>query len=130
MTAIIPIEWKHYDKEGNTCNRCADTGTAIRQAIREIAEDLKARDAVISLSETLLPASEIQTSNTVLINDIPLEDLLDNTATTETKCASCCSLIGSDVNCRALDRNGTVMEAIPVELIKRAVLKVLKKEEA
>jgi tartrate dehydratase beta subunit/fumarate hydratase class I family protein len=31
----LEIEWRHLDKEGRTCDRCADTGDEVRRACAE-----------------------------------------------------------------------------------------------
>lgn len=114
------IEWKHFDKEGNTCARCSKTGTSLRKAIDDLRDELKGKGIRILFKETKLSEREIQASNSVLFNGIPLEDLLDDTKTVETSCNSCCELIGSSVSCRALDCQGQISEDISVELIKKA----------
>lgn len=125
----IHIEWKHFDKGGNTCVRCANTGTALLKAINELNSELKDKHLNISYEETRLTEDEIDISNTILINGIKLEELMENTYATETTCTSCCEMIGSTVNCKALDCNGKITEDIPVELITSAVKNLLRKEE-
>lgn len=127
MNSII-IEWKHFDKEGNTCKRCSDTGISIQTAISELKEELEKKNIGISFKETKLSESEIKESNSIVINGIPIEDLLADTKAIETHCNSCCELIGSSINCRALDCNGQTTEDIPVGLIKKAVINLLEKE--
>lgn len=122
------IEWKHLDKEGNTCKRCSDTEVSLLKAIKELKEKYKTKGIRISYKETKLDESEIQKSNSVLLNGIPIEDLLDNTKSVDTPCNSCCELIGSSVSCRALDCQGQITEDIPVDLIKSAVKNLLGKE--
>lgn len=122
------IEWKHYDKKGNTCDRCSNTGIALQKAISDLREDLGKKGIHIVFKETKLSEDEIQASNSILFNNILLEDLLDDTRKVETTCNSCCELIGSDVNCRALDCCGQIVEDISVELIKKAVNNLLRKE--
>jgi len=121
------IEWKHFAKVGNTCKRCSNTGTSIQTAITELKEELKKKDISILFKETKLSENEIKESNSILFNGIPVEDLLDDTKTVETQCNSCCEMIGSSVNCRALDCQGQITEDIPVEFIKIAVNNLLRK---
>lgn len=121
------IEWKHFDKEGNTCRRCSNTGVSLHKAIDELKEELEKKGVRISYKEIKLSENEIKESNSIFLNSIPLEDLLDDTKTIETPCNSCCELVGSSVNCRALDCNGQTSEDVPVELIKTAVKNLLRK---
>jgi len=122
------IEWKRFDKEGNTCKRCSNTGTSIQTAVSELKEKLEKKGISILFKETKLSENEIKESNSILFNGIPIEELLDDTKAVETQCNSCCELVGSSVNCRALDCHGQITEDIPVELIKMAVKNLLRKE--
>lgn len=124
----IVIEWKHYDKEGNTCVRCSNTGTSLSEAISQLKEDFRHEGIEIVFKETKLSEDKLSESNSILINDVLLEELLDNTKSVETPCNSCCELVGSSVNCRALDCQGQTTEDIPVELIMTAVRNLLRKE--
>ena len=121
------IEWKHFDKEGNTCKRCSDTGVSIQTAVDELKEELKKKEIEILFEETKLSENGIKESNSILFNGIPIEELLDDTKAVETQCNSCCELIGSSVNCRALDCHGQITEEISVELIKSAVNNLLRR---
>ena len=122
------IEWKHFDKEGNTCVRCSSTGISLSRAINELKEELGKKGISVSFKKTKLSEDELKESNSIIINGIPIENLLDDTKSMETPCNSCCELIGSSVNCRALDCHGQTTEDVPVELIKKAVKNLLRKE--
>jgi len=122
------IEWKHFDKEGNTCRRCSNTEASLHKAIDGLKEELEKKGISISFKETKLSKNEIKESNSILFNGVPIEDLLNETKSVETPCNSCCELIGSSVNCRALDCHGQTTEDIPAGLIKMAVLNLLRKE--
>lgn len=123
------IEWKHYDKEGNTCIRCSKTGVSLEKAIREVKAELAKKGVGITYKETKLSEKDIQKSNSILLNGILLEDLLDKTKSVETSCNSCCDLIGSSVNCKALDCDGQINEDISAELIKEGIKNVLRKKK-
>jgi len=125
----LSIEWKHFDKKGNTCVRCSNTGISLHKAIDELSKELLPKGIGISFKETKLSKDDIKVSNSILFNGVNLEDLLDDTKTIETPCNSCCELVGSSVNCRALDCNGQTTENIPVELIKTTVKNLLRKEK-
>ncbi len=124
------IEWKHYDKESNTCLRCSKTGLSLRKAIDDLRDKLKKRGFRIILKEKKISEREIQASNSILFNGIPLENLLGNTKTVETPCNSCCKLIGSAVKCRALDYQGKITEDVSVQMIKKAVKSFISRKEA
>ena len=122
------IEWKHFDKAGNTCLRCIKTGTAIKQALEEMKDELIKSKVNVSFKETKLLKNEIQASNSILLNGVLIENFLTGTKRIDTKCGSCCGMIGSDVYCRALSCQGKICEDIPVEIIKTAINNLLRKE--
>lgn len=122
------IEWKHYDKKGNTCVRCSKTGISLKKAIKSLRNKLWKKGIRISFKETKLSEEEIQASNTILLNGILIEDILGDIKTIETPCNSCCEMIGSSVSCRALDCQGQIAEEISVDLIKKAVKKFLSRK--
>ena len=124
----VVIKWKHYDKEGNTCIRCSRTGIALSRAVNELKKEFGGKEIEISFEETKLSEDKLKESNPIIINGVLLEELLDNTKSVETPCNSCCELVGSSVNCRALDCQGQTTEDIPVELIKTAVRNLLRRE--
>lgn len=124
----LVIEWKYFDKEGNTCKRCSKTGVSLHKAVDELKEELEIKGINILFKETKLSENKIKESNSILFNGIPIENLFDDTKAVETPCNSCCELIDSSVNCRALDCQGQTTEDIPVDLIKVAVKNLLRKE--
>lgn len=124
----IIIEWKHYDKKGNTCIRCSNTGVSLSEAIDQLKDEFENKDINISFRETKLPEDKIKESNTILINNILIEELLDDAKSVETPCKSCCELVGSSVNCRALDCQGQTTEDVSTELIMTAVRNLIRKE--
>ena len=118
----IRIEWRHYDKAGATCDRCGDTGANLKQVIAEYA----AQGVVIELQETLLNEEQISQSNLVLINGVPLEELLAAT-TGESDCPSCSCLTGTDTSCRTVQCDGEVFEELTPELIRKGIAVVLRR---
>jgi len=116
----LRIEWRHYDKSGATCERCGDTGLNLKQVVEEYA----AKGVAIELKETMLDESRISESNLVLINGIPLEELLAAT-TGESDCPSCSCLTGSDTSCRTVQCDGETFEELTPELIRRGIEKAL-----
>lgn len=117
----ICVEWRHYDKEGSTCNRCSGTGANIAAVIKEFAE----RGVAIELQETLLSADRISESNLVLINNVPLEVLLSGGAVGESDCPSCSCLTGKSTSCRTVQSDGEVYEELSPELLRRGIETVL-----
>ena len=117
----IIVEWRHYDKDGQTCSRCSGTGANLTAVVAEYA----ARGVVIELQETLLPFELIEESNLVLINGVPLEDLLADAEAGASECASCGCLAGQNTSCRTVMHRGSVYEELSKELIKSGIEAVL-----
>ncbi|MFZ2948850.1 MAG: DUF2703 domain-containing protein [Desulfuromonadaceae bacterium] len=119
----LGIEWRHYDKAGQTCDRCAATGSSVREVVSGLGSELAERGVTVTFTETLLPAERMVQSNMLLFNGVPLEEVLDDAATDESLCASCSCLTGSETSCRTVEYEGKSYEEIPAELIRKAVLK-------
>ncbi|MDD2500134.1 MAG: DUF2703 domain-containing protein [Geobacter sp.] len=116
----VLIEWRHYDKDGLTCNRCCGTGANLRQVVADYA----GRGVLIELQEILLPFERISESNLVLINGVPLEQLLAG-VTGESECASCGCLAGQATQCRTVECDGETFEELTPELLRRGIEAVL-----
>lgn len=120
----ICIEWKHYDKEGETCTRCNSTGDNVKAAIEAVSGDSSFTDVKISYTETKLTADKMPESNTVLFNGRAIEDILNGSAS-ENYCHSCSCLAGKGSNCRTIELDDISYEVIPKELILKAIKKCL-----
>lgn len=116
----LNIEWMHYDKEGETCTRCNNTGDNIKAVLETMSKDKTDKGIKINYKETILEAKDMPDSNTVLINGKKLEDIL-NAKASENYCHSCSCLAGSGTNCRTIELNDKSYEAIPEELILGAI---------
>lgn len=119
----LTIEWRHYDKDGQTCDRCCGTGANLAAVVEEYA----ARGVVIDLQEVLLPFERIDESNLVLINGIPLEELLAGGSAGESECVSCGCLSGQATSCRTVEHNGTVYEELTPALIRAGLDVIMKR---
>lgn len=120
----IVIEWLHLAVGGATCERCGDTGQELRQAVERLQTECAPRGVEILLKETLLPPQEIARSNTILIDSIPLEEILPQAEVSTSCCPSCGDLTGQPEQCRTLVHLGRTYETIPRDLIRQAVCKV------
>ena len=131
----LHIEWQHIEKDGKTCRRCAETGTTLVQVVQELTEELKPNGISVNLTETKLSKDEVAQSNRVFFNGRALEEVLPDVTVSENPCASCTELCGcgdlcgTDVSCRTVVSEGTVYEAIPAALIRRAALAAAGLEE-
>ena len=120
----VTVEWRHLDKEGRTCDRCAETGQGIAELVQCMQEECKPKGVAILFTETKVSEAEIGQSNLVLINGRPIEAVLPRTAASASPCCSCGELTGREESCRTLIRHGQIYEAIPREFIREAVCRV------
>lgn len=116
----LVIEWRHYDKEGATCDRCAATGSSLREVVAELSREYGDTGIAVRLVETRLPREQMAQSNLVLFNGRPLESLLDAAVAGENECQSCSCLTGSQTSCRTVAHEGTTYEELPAWLIRKA----------
>lgn len=122
------IEWKHYAKEGKTCERCLETGTNLQQAVAGLKDELASRNVVIEIKELELAEDQMADSNSLLFNGAPLEELLPQTKVGQNNCCSCSDMTGQRTNCRTLCQSGQTYEEIPTELIRAAILNAIEKD--
>jgi len=121
----LNIEWRHYDKDGQTCDRCAATGASVREVVSGLSKELPEKGVTVTFTETLLSEELIPQSNMLLFNGVPLEAVLDNAAADENHCTSCSCLTGSETSCRTIKYEGETYEEIPEELIRKAAYKAI-----
>ena len=78
----------------------------------------------ILFTETKVSEADIDQSNLILINGMPLDAVLPQTTASESSCCSCGELTGREESCRTIVRHGQVYEAIPQEFIREAICKI------
>ncbi|MFZ5773885.1 MAG: DUF2703 domain-containing protein [Thermodesulfobacteriota bacterium] len=120
----VTVEWRHLDKDGKTCDRCAATGQELIELVRRMDAECRPKGVRIVFTETRLTEAEIDQSNLILINGAPLESLLPKTTASTSPCCSCGELTGREECCRTLVRFGQVHEAIPPSFIREAICAV------
>lgn len=115
MKCMLVIEWTHIGNDvTGTCERCSLTGGAILDVLEELTPYFKEKNVTARFRETVLPDSQIEQSNQVLINGIPLENYLSGAKVVQTPCCSCACLTGQDeAECRAIDFGGIVTRLLP-----------------
>ncbi|GAM08327.1 putative protein [Geobacter sp. OR-1] len=121
----LTIEWRHYDKDGATCDRCTATGSSVKEVMAELTNELAGKGITVAFIETKLPEEQMVQSNLVLFNGVPLEEVLDNAAADESHCSSCSCMTGSETTCRTVAYEGEIHEEIPADLIRLAAYKAL-----
>lgn len=123
----LTVEWKYYGKDNKTCKRCSGTRKNIYSAIVDLQKELRVKNVDLELKETILTENKIPESNMILIDGVPLEEILPGASKGESECCSCQDLCGKPTDCRTVKQDGRIFEEIPTYLIKEAVLKVFYK---
>ncbi|MBI5443793.1 MAG: DUF2703 domain-containing protein [Deltaproteobacteria bacterium] len=119
----LVIEWRHLDSDGETCERCGDTGAALRETLEGMSAELREKRVEVRFTETRLGPDRIEESNLVLLNGVPLEQWLPGAVASENACGSCSDLLGMATCCRTVEIDGVTHEALPPDLIREAVLR-------
>jgi SAM-dependent methyltransferase len=120
----LTIEWKHLDVEGETCDRCYDTGENLANEVKRMNRTLQPKGIVVEYVETKLDADNIPESNMLLFNGVPIENILD-IEIFNNYCESCTSLLGKDIYCRAVRFEGNEYDDVPAKAIRQAAYQVL-----
>jgi len=123
----LTIEWKHLDREGETCDRCYDTGENLASEVKRLNRALQPKGIEVELIETKLNDTQISQSNIILFNGVALENIL-NIEISKNYCNSCSNLLGTDTYCRTVVYEGNEYEDIPAKAIREATYKVLRIE--
>lgn len=119
---VLQIRWQRLvDEQGQTCDRCGTTETAVEDANQKLKRALKELDIDVVLEKKALSPSAFSKdplqSNRIWIAGEPIEKWLSAT----TGQSQCCSTCG-DSECRTVTVDGKTYEAIPAELIVKAGL--------
>lgn len=120
----LKIEWKHLDVEGETCDRCYDTGENLINEVKRLKRALAPQGIEVELIETRLDDTQIPQSNIILFNGVPIEDIL-NIKVSANYCDSCTTLLGNTTYCRTVIYEGSEYEDIPAKAIRHAAFKIL-----
>lgn len=122
------IEWKHYDKNGATCDRCNQTGINLNLAIKKLCKKYSSKGIDFSYKETNLTEDRMSESNQIIIDKQLLENLIPGAKSGINCCDSCADLLENSqgCNCRTINIGKNVHEEIPVDIIIQAIEKAIK----
>jgi hypothetical protein len=124
----LKIEWRHLDVDGETCDRCYDTGENLANEVKRLIRALQPQGIDVKFTETKLDDNQIPESNTILFNGVPIENIL-NIEESQNYCDSCSTLLGTKTYCRTVKFEGNEYEDIPAKAIRQAAYKALGLEE-
>ncbi|NCB75028.1 MAG: methyltransferase domain-containing protein [Clostridia bacterium] len=120
----LTIEWKHLDVEGETCDRCYDTGENLANEVKRMNRVLQPKGITVEFFETKLDEDNIPESNKMLFNGVSIENILD-IEIFNNYCESCTSMLGKDIYCRAVRFEGNEYDDVPAKAIRQAAYTVL-----
>ena len=124
-TTRMLIEWRHLDLGQPFCGHCSDTGANLWEVITALGQEHLLDDVELELENTILPPEQMDESNVVLINGMPVEKILDP-GVPFTECCSCEASHGEHGHVpRGAPGRDDVFKAIPREMLRAAILKVL-----
>jgi len=123
-TKNLIIEWRHLDVDGETCERCYDTGENLAAEVKRLNRALNPQGINVKYNEVKLDEAQIHESNVILFNGVPIEDILD-IEVSENYCGSCSALVGKDVSCRTIKYDGNQYDDVPAKAIRQAAYEVL-----
>ena len=117
------IEWRRLVEGGDTCERCATTGKTLEKLILEFTPLLNVNGVKPIFKEVALSGAEIEQSNAVFLNGVPMEELVAGVKVSENSCSSCSDLLGEQTCCRAIEYEEQTFDEIPEFLLRAAILK-------
>lgn len=124
----LTIEWRHLDVEGETCNRCYDTGENLATEVKRLNRTLNPQGFEVEYVDTKLDGDQVSDSNMLLFNGAPIEDILD-IEVSQSYCESCSALLGTKTYCRTIKFDGNEYEDVPAKAIRQAAYKALNLKE-
>ncbi|HKJ77777.1 MAG TPA: DUF2703 domain-containing protein [Gammaproteobacteria bacterium] len=121
----IVVEWSHLEVAGTTCDRCTDTGEALREAVAALDAECTPKGVHVVLEETALGPEAVAESNRIRIDGRPLESLLPDARSGQSGCTSCDDLLDArGTQCRTIECGPLRHEAVPASLVREAVCRV------
>jgi len=125
MAQKLRVEFRYFDK--STCSRCKATDENVTKTIATLREALTETGVEVDFKTTKLPASRLAESNSILINGVDIEELVNGrNAGRETACHGCGSLLSGPCDCRAYTYHGKKYCQIPKAMIREAISKAVK----
>ncbi|RPH68539.1 DUF2703 domain-containing protein, partial [bacterium] len=62
---------------GDTCDRCYDTGENLASEVKRLNRALQPKGIEVEYTETKLDDTQINQSNMIIFDGVPIEDILD-----------------------------------------------------
>ncbi|MGC8839052.1 MAG: DUF2703 domain-containing protein [Anaerolineae bacterium] len=117
----LHIRWERLVENGQTCPRCRSTEEGLEQAVSTLRQALGPLGLEVVLEKEALSEAQFAQnplrSNQIWLNGRPLEEWLGGTVGQ----SPCCDVCGP-ADCRTVEVEGQVYEAIPADLVVKAGL--------
>ncbi|HPH34222.1 MAG TPA: DUF2703 domain-containing protein [Methanoregulaceae archaeon] len=124
-TTRLHIEWRHLDLGQSFCGHCSDTGVNLWQVITTLGQEHLLDGVELELENTILPLDQFEESNVVLINGVPIKEIV-GTEVPFPGCTGCQDLDEEPCHIhRAAPGRENIFKAIPVAMLRTAILKSL-----
>jgi anti-sigma factor RsiW len=115
----LTLKWQRLVQGGETCPRCQATGEEVKKAVAALTSRLSPLGIGVTLEMAELEVAAFQRdpgqSNRLWIEGRPLEEWLAGNVG-----HSVCGGVCGDAECRTLELEGKIYEAIPAALIVQA----------
>ena len=117
----LKIKWQRLVDSGETCPRCGSTEKELEKVVATLRQSFSPLGIEVVLEKDVLSLASFKKdpsqSNRIWINNRPLETWLN----AEAGQSKCCDVCG-DAECRTVEIEGQVYEAIPANVIIKAGL--------
>lgn len=117
----LNVKWQRLVSEGETCPRCGSTEKEVDKAVSTLSQSLAPLGIEVRLKKEELSVPEFKKnplqSNRIWINNRLVEDWIGGKAGH----SACCDVCGPS-ECRTLEMEGKIYEAIPADVIVQAGL--------
>lgn len=117
----VVIGWEHLDVDGQTCERCSDTGALLHALVRDLNALCEPRRVRVVLHESLLSPARLADSNRITVDGRPLDQLLPGVRVASSECPSCGALLDAKVQCRTVTHHNASHAVPPPWMIRQAV---------
>ncbi|MCX7917047.1 MAG: DUF2703 domain-containing protein [bacterium] len=112
----LKIRWVRLVSDGKTCTRCESTEKELEKAVSILKQSLTPLGIEVIFEKEAISVEEFKEntllSNQIWINDVSLEELVEG----KVGKSKCCDVCGPS-ECRTIEIDEKVYEAIPAELI-------------
>ena len=126
VAKFLKITWQRLvDEKGQTCQRCGATEKELQKAFLSLKKSLAPLGIKVILEKQALDSAtcskDISQSNRIWVGDRTFEEWL-GAQVGKSPCGFCCTELDDKVECRTVEVEGQVYEAIPASLIVKAGL--------